>query len=119
MKNWVVEFHPEFFEEFKEFSSLVQDNILAKSLLLEQFGPQLGRPHVDALNGSRYPNMKELRLGIENGSWRVAFAFDPKRKVVFLVAGDKGGKSQRVFYNNLIRKADLRFGEHLSNLYGK
>lgn len=51
MKIWVVEFHPEFFEEFKEFSRLVQDNILAKSLLLEQFGPHLGRPHVDVLNG--------------------------------------------------------------------
>ena len=29
--------------------------------LLEEFGPLLGRPHVDTVKASRYPNMKELR----------------------------------------------------------
>jgi len=30
-------------------------------LLLEEFGPQLGRPHADTLKGSRIKNLKELR----------------------------------------------------------
>jgi len=30
--------------------------------LLQEFGPQLGRPRVDTLKGSRYANMKELRF---------------------------------------------------------
>jgi hypothetical protein len=117
MTKWVVVFHPEFYEEFNKFSITVQDTILAKSLLLEQFGPHLGRPHVDTLFGSRYSNMKELRLDSDKGTWRVAFAFDPKRKVVLLVAGDKAGASQKAFYINLIRKADNRFYQHLNSLH--
>ena len=117
MNNWMVVFYPEFYEEFKEFSILVQDSILAKSLLLEQFGPHLGRPYVDTLFGSRYSNMKELRLDSDKGSWRVAFAFDPKRKVVLLVAGDKAGIGQKAFYTKLILKADNRFNEHLISLH--
>jgi hypothetical protein len=115
--GWEVIFHPEFYEEFKEFSIFVQDGIMAKSLLLEQFGPHLGRPHVDTLFGSRFSNMKELRLDSNKGTWRIAFALDPKRKVVLLVAGDKAGIGQKAFYNKLIRKADHRFKEHLNTLY--
>jgi hypothetical protein len=40
----------------------VQDELLAHIALLEQFGPQLGRPRADTLNGSRHSNMKELRF---------------------------------------------------------
>jgi hypothetical protein len=31
-------------------------------------------------------------------------AFDPKRKAILLVAGDKSGGSERRFYRELIRK---------------
>lgn len=87
--------------------------ILALARLLQQFGPQLGRPRVDTLNGSRHANMKELRFRAADGEWRVAFAFDPKRKAVLLVAGDKSGIGQKRFYRDLIRKADERFEAHL------
>ena len=36
--------------------------LLDVTSMLEQFGPQLGRPRVDTLNGSRHANMKELRF---------------------------------------------------------
>lgn len=94
----------------------VQDEMLAHAKLLEQFGPQLGRPRVDTLNGSHHPNMKELRFDADNGVWRVAFAFDPKRRAVLLVAGDKSGGSEKRFYRQLIAKADERFDGHLSLL---
>lgn len=45
-----------------------------------------------------------------------AFAFDPERKAILLVAGDKSGASQKRFYKQLIAKADLRFSVHLENL---
>ncbi len=61
--------------------------------LLQQFGPQVGRPRVDTLNGLRHANMKELRFSAADGDWRVAFAFDPKREAILLVAGDKSGVS--------------------------
>ena len=82
---------------------------------LRERGPALGRPEVDTLNGSRYTNMKELRFRAEDGVWRVAFAFDPLRCGVLLVAGDKAGVSEKTFYKRLIAKADKRFKEHLSS----
>jgi len=116
---WVVEFYEEFENEFQSMAADVQDEILAKARLLGQFGPQLGRPHVDTLKGSKYENMKELRFDIENEVWRVAFAFDPKRKAVLLTAGDKKGKSEVRFYSKLIKVADARFEQHLSTIIKK
>ena len=80
------------------------------------FGPQLGRPRVDTLKGSRHANMKELRFSAANGEWRVAFAFDPRRKAILLVAGDKSGGSEKRFYRELIRKADERLDAHLARI---
>lgn len=75
----------------------MQDELLAYIELLEQFGPQLGRPRVDTLNGSRHANMKELRFDASGGVWRIAFAFDPKRRAIVLCGGDKSGGSQKRF----------------------
>jgi hypothetical protein len=112
--KWAVEFHKDFEPEFDALPDDVQRELLAHALLLEQFGPQLGRPRVDTLKGSRHANMKELRFGAAGGVWRVAFAFDPKRNAVFLIAGDKSGGGEKSFYRQLIAKADKRFEEHLS-----
>jgi hypothetical protein len=87
-----------------------------KARLLQQFGPQLGRPRVDTLNASRPANMKELRFSAADGEWRVAFAFDTKRKAILLVAGDKSGGSEKRFYKQLIARADDRFDAHLARL---
>src|SRR5438034_9166284 len=107
-------------DEFKpEFDALDQDvrtEILALSRVLQQFGPQLGRPRVDTLDGSRHANMKELRFSAADGEWRIAFAFDPERKAILLVAGDKSGSSEKRFYRELIRKADERFDAHLARI---
>jgi hypothetical protein len=114
--SWVVEIGDEFEPEFDALHEEVQTEILALSRLLQRFGPQLGRPRVDTLKGSRHANMKELRFSAAGGEWRVAFAFDPKRKAILLVAGDKSGVSERRFYRELIRKADDRFDTHLARL---
>jgi len=114
--KWEIAFHDDFEAEFDALDEAVQDELLAHAKLLEQFGPQLGRPRVDTLNGSRHANMKELRFDANDGVWRVAFAFDPKRQAVLLVAGDKSGGSEKRFYRQLIEKADERFDDHLSRL---
>jgi hypothetical protein len=57
--------------------------------------------------------MKKLRFSADGGEWRVAFAFDTKRKAILLIAGDKSGGSEKRFYRELIRKADDRFDAHL------
>ena len=119
MARWTVEIGDEFEPEFHELPKDVRMEILALSRVLQQFGPQLGRPRVDTLNGSRHANMKELRFSAADGEWRVPFAFDPKRTAILLVAGDKSGVSEKRFYRQLITKADERFDTHLGRLKKK
>ena len=117
--RWTVEFHNEFVPEFRSLHRHVQDEVYAIAHLLEHFGPQLGRPRVDTLNGSRHANMKEMRFDAADGAWRLAFAFDPERKAMLLVAGDKSGGGSRRFYRTLIAEADARFDRHLARLAEK
>lgn len=113
---WTVIFHPEFEPEFDSLPIAVQNKLLANAALLEEFGSTLSRPRVDTLKGSQYPNMKELRFDSAGGVWRVAFAFDPQRQAVLLIAGDKSSVNQKRFYRNLIRIAERRFADYLENL---
>ena len=110
---WKVAFADEFFAEYAALSKTVQDELLLGAKLLEVYGPGLGRPHVDTLKGSAYANTKELRFRADGGVWRVAFAFDPKRNAILLVAGRKSGTRQARFYKRLIATADARYKAHL------
>lgn len=114
--KWTVAFHPEFEPEFDALPEEVQDEFYAEASFVELMGPATARPHVDTLKGSVYPNMKELRFEALNDEWRVAFAFDPKRIAIMLVAAGKTGISQNRFYKALIAKADARYGRHLEDL---
>jgi len=114
--SWVVIFHEEFAPEFEKFSDDVKDAIFVRAGLLELEGPQLMRPYADTLKGSDHTNMKELRLTVNKAVWRVAFAFDPKRDAILLVAGNKAGRDEQRFYRELIKVADARFTNHLDRL---
>lgn len=91
--SWVVLIGDEFEPELDELHQDVRTEFLALTRLLQQFG----RPRVDTLSGSSHANMKELRFSAADGEWKVAFAFDTKRKAILLVAGDKSGVSERRF----------------------
>jgi hypothetical protein len=117
--RWSVVSHDDFEPELAALPQMVQDALIATALVLQEVGPLLGRPHVDTLNGSKHPNMKELRFNAADGVWRVAFAFDPDRMGILLVAGDKTGVAQKRFYKALVAKADRRFTAHLEDLKGK
>ena len=114
--RWDVDLHDDFVPEFNVLDEAVQNELLAHIAVLETFGPQLGRPRVDTLKGSRHANMKELRFDASDGVWRFAFAFDPKRKAIVLCGGDKSGGSEKRFYRQLIAKADERFDAHLTTM---
>ncbi len=117
--QWTVTNHEAFEPEFDALPRLVRLALLAELMLLRTFGPGLGRPHADTLSGSKHSNMKELRFTAHDGVWRVAYAFDPKRKAIILVAGDKAGVAQKRCYRALIAKADARFSDHLDELKRK
>ena len=113
---WAVLLHHAFDAEWNDLPEAVQHEVLAHMGLLKQFGPTLGRPRVDTLKGSRHANMKELRFDAADGVWRVAFAFDSRRRAILLVGGDKSGGGEKRFYRQLIRKADARFDEHVARV---
>lgn len=60
--KWQVVLCDEFAGETAELEQGLRVELFAELKVLEQFGPNLGRPKVDTLKGSRYPNMKELRF---------------------------------------------------------
>lgn len=100
---------------------LAQDEALRESMyeamgILEKFGPNLGRPYVDTLYGSAFPNMKELRIQHAGDPIRAFFAFDPKRCAIVLCAGDKTGINEKRFYKDMIRLTDIEYRHHLDNL---
>lgn len=82
---------------------------------LEAEGPALGRPTADRIKGSRHHNMKELRPGsVGRSEVRILFAFDPRRRAVLLVAGDKSGVWSE-WYKQNVPIADDRFDEWLNS----
>jgi hypothetical protein len=87
--------------------------ILQDAKLLAEFGPQLGRPHVDHLKGSKHGNMKELRSRFAGHQYRTLFAFDPRQRAILLIGGDKVGQGEGRFYQALIKQADAIFDRHL------
>ena len=92
------------------------DQVVAALKILTEHGPGLGRPLVDSITGSRHRNMKELRPGSSGRSEvRILFAFDPKRRAILLLAGDKQGAWAK-WYRKNIPVADDRYDEHLEKL---
>ncbi|MEU6535300.1 type II toxin-antitoxin system RelE/ParE family toxin [Streptomyces sp. NPDC047000] len=84
--------------------------------VLAATGPTLGRPLVDRIKGAEQHHMKELRPGSSGrGEIRILFAFDPSRRAVLLVAGDKAGAWQG-WYDANIPLAEKRYQGHLAEL---
>jgi hypothetical protein len=90
--------------------------IMQDVLLLQDAGPQLGRPQVDHIKGSKHTNMKELRSRFGGHQYRTLFAFDPKQQALLLIGGDKVGQDQSRFYKTLIKQADAILTRHLANI---
>lgn len=92
-----------------------QQDVLSAILVLEQFGPTLGRPYVDSLKGTdKVKNLKELRVQHNGKPYRVFFAFDPLRQAVMLCGGDKTGDKH--FYETMIPIAEREFLNYLQGM---
>ena len=90
--------------------------VFAALRVLEEMGPALGRPLVDTVRASRHKNLKELRPGSSGKTEiRLLFAFDPERRAIVLLGGDKAGQWSK-WYRVNIPKADDLFDEHLERL---
>ena len=91
---WTVIFCDEFADEFLLLDPGLRVELAAHLRTLEVFGPSLGRPSADTLKGSKFANMKELRFTWQRSPYRYFFAFDPERKAVVLIGGNKAGNAR-------------------------
>ena len=125
---WKIEYH--FVADWlASLDAPTRDCVTAAVEVLADLGPALGRPLVDTVEGSRFANMKELRPPSPGSSeFRILFAFDPARRAVLLLGGDKSGADTRKaskkvkwsgWYKTAVPEADRRYDQHLANLKGK
>ncbi|MGH7905080.1 MAG: type II toxin-antitoxin system RelE/ParE family toxin [Candidatus Binataceae bacterium] len=79
--------------------------------LLEEKGVALGFPHSSDIKGSKA--LRELRLQSSAHPLRVFYAFDPLRRAVLLLGGDKTGNGR--FYETFIPLAERIWTEYLAS----
>jgi len=101
----------EFIEWFRDLDIQAATDIAVVLKVLAEFGHLLGRPYVDTLKGSKLKNLKELRVRSLARPFRILFVFDPKRRAVLLIGGNKAEKKD--FYEKMIRKAEKIYDEYL------
>jgi hypothetical protein len=112
--EWEVEYTDEFERWWRSLTDGEQADVSASVELLELHGPQLGRPHVDTIKGSRHANMKELRTQSGGKPLRTFFAFDLRRVAILLIGGDKTGDDR--FYDRMLPIADNLYDEYLKEI---
>jgi hypothetical protein len=80
--------------------------------LLEAKGVALGFPYSSDIRGSSA--LRELRVQSGGHPLRVFYAFDPLRRAVLLLGGDKTGDDR--FYETFVPRAEQIWGEYLAGL---
>jgi hypothetical protein len=112
--EWIVVEHPEFASWFDAQSDELKVEIGAGIRLLQEEGPALGRPRVDTVRGSKFTNMKELRVQYRGQPYRILFAFDLRRQAVLLVGGLKS--TDKRWYRTNIPIAEDRLMNYFSSM---
>lgn len=111
---WEIERTDEIAEWISSLDDDAKESIFRDLLILKAIGPSLGRPYVDTVKNSKFTNMKELRVQSKLKVLRLFFAFDPERKAILLIGGDKKGDKR--FYEKMIAVADALYEKHVKRL---
>ena len=69
--------------------------------MLEIKGVNLGFPYSSSIHQASFA-LRELRIQSSGHALRVFYAFDPRRDVVLLMGGRKGGQGDKRFYTTMI-----------------
>lgn len=111
---WEVEYTDEFGEWWETLTEGEHISVAACVSLLEQLGTSLGFPHSSDIRNAKHRHMRELRIQHCGKPYRVLYAFDPRRKAILLIGGNKKGDDK--WYEKLVPLADKLYAEHLRNL---
>ena len=110
----------EFVAWYEGLSSTEQDRVAFTVGLLEQRGVALPHPYCSAIKGASFA-LRELRTRSEGCPLRTLYAFDPSRRAVLLIGGDKTGDDR--FYERMIPFAERIWSAYLEetqrNTFGK
>lgn len=109
---WTIKTTDTFDHWFTSLNDSDRASVLAGLMVLREKGPGLPRPYADTLKGSRFSNMKELRIQSRGEPIRAFFAFDPVRTGIVLCAGNKGGNTR--FYDEMLPVADREYTNWLN-----
>ena len=110
---WEIELTDQAVEWLMSLDQEDRAAIAASIDLLEQLGPNLGRPAVDSIKSSRHHNMKELcSIG---GNLRALFCFDPRRTAIVLLGGDKT-RDWAGWYERNVPLADDLYDDYLDEI---
>lgn len=113
MDVWEIELTDQAMEWLSSLDQKDRAAIAASIDLLEQLGPNLGRPAVESIKSSRHHNMKELRsIG---GNLRALFCFDPRRTAIVLIGGDKTN-DWACWYDQIVPLADQLYDDYLDEI---
>ena len=111
---WEVEYTNEFEVWWDSLSEAEQVDIAAVVGLLETCGTSLKHPYCSGISGSKHSHMRELRVQHAGQPYRALYAFDPLRKALLLLGGNKTGNDR--WYIEHIPLADKLYDDHLGLL---
>lgn len=109
-----VEFTDEFEQWWDSLNGEEQESVAAIVGLLEEIGANLPFPYSSGIQGSRFGQMRELRIQHKGRPFRILYAFDPRRVAILLIGGNKQGAND--WYENYVTRADRLFELHLAEL---
>lgn len=92
-------------------------DVLAYINLLEIRGPNLPYPYSSKINEAKIEHMRELRIQHKGKPYRVLYAFDPERKALLLIGGNKQGDKR--WYKINVPIADKIYAKHIKSLKNK
>jgi len=114
---WDIEFTDEFGSWWDGLTADEQESVdFGVGLLIER-GPTLPFPYSSQVRGSKFGEMRELRVQHQGSPYRVLYAFDPRRVGLLLLGGDKTGDVG--WYDRMVPMADKLFAAHLAGVKNK
>ena len=87
--------------------------------VLAEKGPNLKRPYVGKIDGSKkIPNLKELIIQFAGDPYRVFFMFDERKFGILLLGARKTGgkKAEAAWYKARIAEVELIYEQYITEL---
>lgn len=103
----------EFRDWYEGLTQAEQESIGAVVGMLEELGIALGFPYSSGISGSRFPEMRELRI---QHTVPGSLCLRSNRQAVLLVGGSKAGKDR--WYERAVKRADNLFEKYIAQRPG-